>query len=995
MRSMTDVHLCRIMPEVPSNMQQGLAYLELESNHPHNLYRSQSTASVVSSIHENYGASRNIVYDHQPANNVHQGYTANYRQADGYNYQNIPQQSIHQAPNNVNQGYTANYGQADGSNYQNIPQPNIHQPPQLSQRAHEHIPLPSPFPSLQNPGPNVPPSDDQKEEDLDHSREVVLKSNDAERQMTWAQDALHWSDIAIQSRIRAAVGAPNRPTTPNVERRIRDDALNVVKFLADQGHPKAEFLRANWYEFGKFGYPEDTKEAFAGYRRAAEKGYARAEYRMGTKYESNKDLPRTIKHYQNGVAMGDSASNYRMGMMALLGQYGQPQNYEVGVNQIKYAADTADANAPQGAYVYGMLLARELPNILLPDFVLPYDIDQAKHYVERAAFLGFPKAQLKMGSAYELCLLGCEFNPAFSLHYNRLAANQGEPEAEMAISKWFLCGYKCVFEKNEEIAFQYAKRAAEQEFSTAEFALGYFYEVGLHVHMDLGRAREWYQKAADHGNADALPRLEAIRMHRTLSKTDHEEVAIQRIKSKYGSRRGQRPDHLLQKQYAPPVPPLSVMVEEESFTPVNNYPSRSSSTATTQPPFRVVTPVPDANNRPVQSSVQPPFRVVTPVPSEGRHSRASSDPRINSHSGSGSGGSMLMSPTGQNGGQLPLRPKSTAPYPEDDMARGNRQAHPLSELLPLAGPPADRPNSAFGIKPLHPNHSLGQRQEPPRVRPASSMSNLPSHQPQQGRPASAFSNLPSQQPQQGRGQPVGRGQPMVPNVARRDGTPTTKDWESQYRLPYKQDMLSPTNDGRNKLQKQPPHSSKPQPSFPSQRESRPPQPTPIQTNDYSSNRPAVDDRYSGSYTAGPRNDRMEPMLQSQHHGGQRPSTSQGNSQNSAGSLPQRNSSTLPTSANPAVTISPAPSSQSSAGSFPQKNSSTLPTSASPAVTISPAPSSQSAGSKPPKKGPQTFEEMGVPAAPKQSECVSLTSSVSGNYLTYSRIYANVNIQVLM
>ena len=41
-----------------------------------------------------------------------------------------------------------------------------------------------------------------------------------------------------------------------------------------------------------------------------------------------------------------------------------------------------------------------------------------------------------------------------------------------------------------------------------------------------------------------------------------------------------------------------------------------------------------------------------------------------------------------------------------------------------------------------------------------------------------------------------------------------------------------------------------------------------------------------------------------------------------------------------------------------------------AMTISPAPAPQAAR-PPPKKGPQTFEEMGVPAAPKESECVSL------------------------
>ena len=84
----------------------------------------------------------------------------------------------------------------------------------------------------------------------------------------------------------------------------------------------------------------------------------------------------------------------------------------------------------------------------------------------------FQRAQLKMGTAYELCQLGCDFNPALSLHYNALAARQGEAEAEMAISKWFLCGHEGVFEKNEELAYEYAKRAAASGLGTAEFAIG-------------------------------------------------------------------------------------------------------------------------------------------------------------------------------------------------------------------------------------------------------------------------------------------------------------------------------------------------------------------------------------------------------------------------------------------------------------------------------------------------------------------------------------------
>jgi len=189
-----------------------------------------------------------------------------------------------------------------------------------------------------------------------------------------------------------------------------------------------------------------------------------------------------------------------------------------------------------------MLLARELPQVQLSETLLPYDLEAARMYTEKSAFLGFSKAQLKMGTAYELCALGCDFNPALSLHYNELAARQGESEAELAISRWFLCGYDNVFPRDDQVAFEYAHRAALDGLHMAEFAMGYFYEIGIHVPVDLETAREWYAKAAKKGNKDAAARIAETSVQRTLSKKEHENVAITRIRSQHGSRRGGRPE---------------------------------------------------------------------------------------------------------------------------------------------------------------------------------------------------------------------------------------------------------------------------------------------------------------------------------------------------------------------------------------------------------------------------------------------------------------------
>lgn len=203
-----------------------------------------------------------------------------------------------------------------------------------------------------------------------------------------------------------------------------------------------------------------------------------------------------------------------------------------------------------------MLQARELPQVTIPDEFLPLDIDSALYHIEKAAYLGFAKAQTKMGAAYELCQLGCEYNATLSMHYNNLAARQGDCDAEMAISKWFLCGQDGVFKKSEEMAFTYAQRAAQTGLATAEFAMGYYHEVGIYVPVSLKEARVWYGKAADHGNKDAAARIEGITRSKTLSRKDHDNIAVAKINSARASRYGNRPKRLT-KPSMPAMPGIS------------------------------------------------------------------------------------------------------------------------------------------------------------------------------------------------------------------------------------------------------------------------------------------------------------------------------------------------------------------------------------------------------------------------------------------------------
>jgi TPR repeat protein len=642
--------------------------------------------------------------------------------------------------------------------------PNVQpQPVQPQQPSHDYnqfaqsheTPNFSPFPKLPNKPPNVPPSDDEKEAVLENARLPVLNSNDPEMQLAWAQDALAYVDSAQLHEQRVAEIQGARPVTPQVEHQLRLDAMNVVTFLADQSHPKAAFMRGMWLEFGKFGMRADKKEAFRCYSRAAGKGYARAEYRMGMQFEQSNDPIKALQHYTAGAEQGDSASNYRLGMMTLLGQHGQQQDYARGVQLIRQAAATADENAPQGAYVLGMLQARELPQINVPEVYLPYDEKAARQNIEKAAYLGFAKAQLKMGSAYELCSLGCEFNPTLSLHYNALASRQGEAEGDMAISKWFLCGHEGEFSKNEELAYQYALRAATAGLGTAEFAMGYFNEIGMNVPVNIDKAMEWYAKAEKSGNKDAAMRTESIsKTHRTLSKKDHEKVAINMIKSKHGSMRGQRPTRL--QKAAPSLSSITDMSPSDygsDNSPLVPAPSRMGNRAET------TTPYPMSDHPPMLGN--------------------SSNP--SSHD----------------------RPTSVAPYPVDNGPPRVAPQRPsmAGGFAPEIRSSSTRPTSAFNINPNVYNQSPNDNYGRGGPRPGPDMGQLPY------RPHTSVDNMGPGPGRGGRMSSAGRGAPLPPGGPgsyRQPGGPSAQHPEPQPRPHTTQPVdvgFSAPDGGRNKLTK--------------------------------------------------------------------------------------------------------------------------------------------------------------------------------------------------
>jgi len=380
------------------------------------------------------------------------------------------------------------------------------------------LPLfPSTLPTIQHPPHALPPDFDAILARLHADRDSVAPQSPDHR-LQWASQALDYVEVVTAHATRAYPSYS--PASSHAS--LQAEATAIVEHFVKQGTPRALYCKATWFEFGKFGHTQDRKAAFQLYKSAAQNGFPRAEYRLGVQYEKADDMRRAIQIYKRAAAKNDCAANYRLGMITILGQHGHKQDFAKGVSRLHLAAATADQDAPQGCYIFGLLLAKDLPEIYIPEEFLPKDTHAAVSMLEKAANLGFGPALLKLGNIYEFGNYDQPFDPAVSLYYYTLASIRGEVEADMALSKWYLCGSEGIFEKNEELAFVLALRAASRGNATAEFALGYFYEVGIHVSPDFGKAQVYYEKALEHGSKDAQARLEGISRSNTLTRKDHE-----------------------------------------------------------------------------------------------------------------------------------------------------------------------------------------------------------------------------------------------------------------------------------------------------------------------------------------------------------------------------------------------------------------------------------------------------------------------------------------
>ncbi len=97
--------------------------------------------------------------------------------------------------------------------------------------------------------------------------------------------------------------------------------------------------------------------------------------------------------------------------------------------------------------------------------------------------------------------VGVPKNDELAVQWFRKAADQGDAHAQSAIG--FLYSSGKGMPKNDELAAQWFRKAADQGDAHAQSAMGFLYSSGKGVPKNDELAAQWYLKAADQGDAHA------------------------------------------------------------------------------------------------------------------------------------------------------------------------------------------------------------------------------------------------------------------------------------------------------------------------------------------------------------------------------------------------------------------------------------------------------------------------------------------------------------
>ena len=272
-------------------------------------------------------------------------------------------------------------------------------------------------------------------------------------------------------------------------------------------------------ENGERDYPT----ALSFYEKSAELGYVDG-YEWAGRYHLNgyageENLEKALKYYVLGAELGSTFSMIELAIMYEKGtgveadpekafEYAKQaveRGYDYALYYLGYCHERAigtEENPDEAFRHYQLATERgiikgivELACCYEAGYGVEADGKKALEYMLQAAEQDYAYAQYKVGCYYAYGLENVESDSKKAIEWLMKAAEQDYPHALLEIGNYYLYDYDEIGE--EEKAFEYYQRAAQQDFVNE--GLGLCYDYGYGVEENEAEAFKYYLKAAEDG----------------------------------------------------------------------------------------------------------------------------------------------------------------------------------------------------------------------------------------------------------------------------------------------------------------------------------------------------------------------------------------------------------------------------------------------------------------------------------------------------------------
>lgn len=279
------------------------------------------------------------------------------------------------------------------------------------------------------------------------------------------------------------------------------EVFQLYQKSAQQGNPFAQFQLGVLYDLGKgtvHAHDEAEKlykQAYPGLRKAADEGSAEAKICLGTMYLNGfgveKSQEQALDLFLSSGEMKDPCVLRNIGHI-----YSKDGELKSETKSFEYYLIAAKQGDLLGQiYVSGMYEEGR---------GVPKSNRKAVYWLEKAAQQGDPIALYRMGCFYKGL-----YREKKAMSYLHKSAAQGNCESLFKLGELYLHfqvrGIK--YEASIAKGIEFLQKAAEKDYSEAQYALGQAYAIGLGVDQSSEKAFAWYLRAAQNDHVEAQAEL--------------------------------------------------------------------------------------------------------------------------------------------------------------------------------------------------------------------------------------------------------------------------------------------------------------------------------------------------------------------------------------------------------------------------------------------------------------------------------------------------------